>query len=85
MARSDGERGPEYILTASGRELAGLVGALGTWGQRWLPRHAEDEDLDLEPALVDMRGRGRAPFRTGSSATTSPMMCDSGNLLTGRR
>ena len=59
VTRADGERGPEYDLTESGRELAELVAALGTWGQRWLPRHAEDEDLDLEPVLVDMRRRVR--------------------------
>src|SRR3954451_12371532 len=47
--RVDGEHGPEYELTEAGRELAMLVGALATWGQRWLPRHPHDEDLDLEP------------------------------------
>jgi hypothetical protein len=36
-----------------------LVSALGTWGQRWLPRRAEAEDLDLEPLLVDMQRRVR--------------------------
>lgn len=51
------EPGPEYVLTEAGRELAGLVGALGHWGQRWLPRRAEAEDLDLEPLLVDLRRR----------------------------
>jgi len=59
VARSDGPHGPQYVLTASGAELAGLVGALGTWGQRWLARHAADEDLDLEPVLVDMQRRVR--------------------------
>lgn len=57
VARADGEHGPEYTLTAAGQELAGLVGALGTWGQRWLPRHAETEDLD--PLLIDMQRRVR--------------------------
>src|SRR5690606_28806020 len=45
VERLDGRHGPEYILTAAGRELAGLVEALGSWGQRWLPRRAGDEDL----------------------------------------
>ena len=49
--------GAEYRLTAAGEELAGLLGALGTWGQRWLPRQATAEDLDLAPLLVDMRRR----------------------------
>jgi DNA-binding HxlR family transcriptional regulator len=59
VARSDGAQGPEYTLTASGRELADLVGALGAWGQRWLPRRAAAEDLDVEPLLVDMQRRVR--------------------------
>ncbi|WP_262270253.1 winged helix-turn-helix transcriptional regulator [Microvirga yunnanensis] len=59
VTRVEGEHGPEYALTDSGRELMGIVGALGTWGQRWLPRRAEDEDLDLEPLLVDMQRRVR--------------------------
>ncbi|WP_026869021.1 winged helix-turn-helix transcriptional regulator [Inquilinus limosus] len=57
VERVEGEHGPEYVLTEAGRELAGLVGALGSWGQRWLPRRAEAEDLDLEPVLVDLRRR----------------------------
>jgi DNA-binding HxlR family transcriptional regulator len=59
VTRIEGGHGPEYELTEAGRELAGLVGALGTWGQRWLPRQAETEDLDLEPLLVDMQRRVR--------------------------
>ncbi|MDQ8726267.1 helix-turn-helix domain-containing protein [Bradyrhizobium sp. LHD-71] len=57
VARSDGEHGPEYALTQAGEELASVVSALGTWGQRWLPRHAASEDVDLEPLLVDMQRR----------------------------
>ncbi|MBZ6075442.1 winged helix-turn-helix transcriptional regulator [Microvirga puerhi] len=59
IIRVEGEHGPEYELTEAGRELASLVSALGTWGQRWLPRQAETEDLDLEPLLVDMQRRVR--------------------------
>jgi DNA-binding HxlR family transcriptional regulator len=59
VARIEGEHGPEYALTEAGRELMGIVSALGTWGQRWLPRRPEDEDLDLEPVLVDMQRRVR--------------------------
>lgn len=57
VERCDGAHGPEYALTEAGREVAALVGALATWGQRWLPRDAVDEDLDFEPLLVDMRRR----------------------------
>src|SRR6185295_11059812 len=59
VARIDGQHGPEYELTEAGKELAILVGALGTWGQRWLPRSAKNEDNDLEPLLVDMQRRVR--------------------------
>jgi DNA-binding HxlR family transcriptional regulator len=59
IARTDGPHGPEYALTEAGQELAILVGALGTWGQRWLAREPANEDLDLEPLLVDMQRRVR--------------------------
>lgn len=59
VSRIEGEHGPEYALTEAGQELMGIVSALGTWGQRWLPRQAADEDLDLEPVLVDMQRRVR--------------------------
>jgi DNA-binding HxlR family transcriptional regulator len=57
LFRQDGAHGPEYDLTESGRELAALVMALGQWGQRWLPRRAVAEDLDVEPLLIDMQRR----------------------------
>jgi DNA-binding HxlR family transcriptional regulator len=59
VTRVHGARRPEYELTQSGQELLGLVSELATWGQRWLPRRAVDEDLDVEPLLVDMRRRVR--------------------------
>jgi DNA-binding HxlR family transcriptional regulator len=59
VVRTDGQHGPEYALTEAGTELASLVGALGAWGQRWLPRQAAAEDLDLEPLLIDMQRRVR--------------------------
>lgn len=57
VARSDGAHGPEYALTESGLELGQLVSVLGTWGQKWLPRHMPSEDIDLDPLLVDMQRR----------------------------
>ncbi len=59
VTRTDGPHGPEYALTEAGQELAALVSALGTWGQRWLARKPANEDLDLEPVLVDMQRRVR--------------------------
>lgn len=59
LRRSEGAAGPDYALTEAGLELAELVKAMGIWGQRWLPRHPDTEDLDLEPVLVDMQRRVR--------------------------
>ncbi|RXT50260.1 transcriptional regulator [Bosea sp. Tri-44] len=59
LRRSDGAAGPDYALTEAGLELAELVKAMGVWGQRWLPRHPDAEDLDLEPVLTDMQRRVR--------------------------
>lgn len=59
VARVEGEHGPEYILTDAGKELMGLISALAGWGQKWLPREAAAEDLELEPLLVDMQRRVR--------------------------
>jgi DNA-binding HxlR family transcriptional regulator len=59
VARVAGEHGPEYVLTAAGGELASVVAALATWGQRWLARRPQVEDLDLDPLLVDMQRRVR--------------------------
>jgi hypothetical protein len=59
VARTGSSHGPEYALTEAGIELAPLVIALGTWGQRWLPRRPEQEDLDVEPVLIDMQRRVR--------------------------
>lgn len=57
--RTAGEHGPEYELTAAGRDIAPVIGALGSWGQRWLPRRPEREEFDLEPLLIDMERRTR--------------------------
>ncbi|HEY0436488.1 MAG TPA: helix-turn-helix domain-containing protein, partial [Phenylobacterium sp.] len=59
VTRVDAAQGPEYVLTGAGQELAILVSALGTWGQRWLVREPAAEDLDLEPLLVDFQRRVR--------------------------
>ena len=60
IVRTEGAQGPEYEPTAAGRELMALIQALGVWGQRWLPRQADEEDLDLQPVLIDMARRVRA-------------------------
>lgn len=60
LARSDGEGGPQYELTAAGRELEPIVRELGIWGQRWLPRTLPREELDLDALVWDIRRRVRA-------------------------
>jgi DNA-binding HxlR family transcriptional regulator len=60
VVRSVGAHGPEYTLTEAGRQLAVLVGDLGVWGQRWLPRRPDSEDIDVEPLLLDMQRRVRS-------------------------
>jgi DNA-binding HxlR family transcriptional regulator len=57
ISKRDGAHGPEYELTEAGRELFDIIKAQAIWGQRWLPRHAHAEDLDLDPVLVDMQRR----------------------------
>src|SRR5271155_5984280 len=41
VTRLGGTHGPEYVLTNAGHELADLVRALASWGQRWLPRRPD--------------------------------------------
>jgi DNA-binding HxlR family transcriptional regulator len=60
VAREAGAGGPSYRLTEAGRELEAVVGALGVWGQRWLPRHLDDEELDVDALVWDMHRRVRA-------------------------
>lgn len=59
IVRSTAPNGPVYALTNEGRELAGTVRELGTWGQRWLPRTLPREQLDADALLWDMRRRVR--------------------------
>ena len=59
VARVETAQGPEYRLTTAGRELSSLLGDLAVWGQKWLPRDAQSEELDLDPLLLDMQRRTR--------------------------
>lgn len=45
----------EYHLTAPGRELQAIVFGLGTWGQRWARRKADEAELDPVLLMWDMR------------------------------
>jgi DNA-binding HxlR family transcriptional regulator len=69
VSKRDGAHGPEYELTEAGRELFEIIKAQAIWGQRWLPRRAVAEDLDLDPVLVDMQRRARR-----TALPTEPMV-----------
>jgi DNA-binding HxlR family transcriptional regulator len=45
-------RGVEYRLTPAGRELAPIVDAVGTWGQRWVRSKMTRDELDVELLMV---------------------------------
>jgi DNA-binding HxlR family transcriptional regulator len=60
--------GHVYRLTAAGRELEPIVMGLGSWGQRWVRRHPENEDLDPVLLMWDMR-RNLALDRLPAGAT----------------
>ena len=55
IVRTEKEDG--YALSRAGLELAGTVRALGTWGQRWLPRDLPRQELDADFLVWDMRRR----------------------------
>lgn len=55
---------PEYHLTRAGRELQPVIEAMGTWGRRWIRGDLQDENLDPDLLMWDMRrriDRERAP------------------------
>jgi len=60
VTRGTGDDGTLYTLTEAGRELAGTLRELGTWGQRWLPRDLPADELDADGLLWDIRRRIRA-------------------------
>jgi DNA-binding HxlR family transcriptional regulator len=59
VAREEDEDGPAYRLTVSGGELAAVVRAVGTWGQRWLSRDVHASELDVRALVWDIHRRVR--------------------------
>lgn len=62
--RAEGHEHDEYRLTRAGEELRPIVEALGTWGKRWISGDLNDDELDVELLMWDMRRRidvDRAP------------------------
>jgi len=51
------QRGFEYQLTESGRELYPLILQMAQWGMRWTRSTMSDEDLDVEVLMSDIQRR----------------------------
>jgi len=52
-----GQKGYEYRLTASGKELAPLIETLAVWGMRWARGQMTDEELDVEFLMWELQRR----------------------------
>lgn len=50
-----GQKGYEYHLTKSGKELAPMMMELAKWGLRWVNSSIGDEELDVEFLMIDMQ------------------------------
>lgn len=60
-----GKRGPTYGLTKAGRDLHGVMLAMGTWGERWMelaPQHL-DPGVVLDSWVRWYLAKGRLPAR----------------------
>ena len=47
-----GQKGYEYFLTESGKELYPVLEQLGIWGMRWAREGMPDSDLDVELLML---------------------------------
>ena len=52
--RTPEQRGHEYQLTESGRELHPIVIQVGKWGMRWARGQMTDDELDVEMLMSDI-------------------------------
>lgn len=52
-----GQKGYEYRLTRSGKELAPLIETLAIWGMRWARGQMTDDELDIEFLMWDLQRR----------------------------
>jgi len=51
------DESPAYRLTEAGEDLAPVIIAMGTWGQRWVESAADGPDWDAGVLMWDMRRR----------------------------
>lgn len=47
-----GQRGYEYFLSESGKELAPIIQQIGEWGMRWTRSQLPDSELDIELLML---------------------------------
>ncbi len=52
---ASGQKGHDYRLTPSGRELSNVVEALAVWGMRWARDEMEPDDLDVTFLMFDVQ------------------------------
>lgn len=52
---TDQGRGTEYQLTHAGRDLAGVLDAMGAWGVRWLVPHRRPSEVDPDGLMQWIR------------------------------
>ncbi len=55
ISRQAAGRGHLYQLTTAGRELGGVIEALGTWGYKWASQDIRDEHLDPDFLMWALR------------------------------
>ncbi|MDH3241289.1 MAG: helix-turn-helix transcriptional regulator [Alphaproteobacteria bacterium] len=55
--RVSGQKGYDYQLTASGKELEPMIETLAVWGMRWARGQMSDDELDVELLMWDIHRR----------------------------
>lgn len=64
-----GQKGYEYFLTESGKELAPIIQQIGEWGMRWTRGQITDTELDVELLMLYLE-RSINPEKLPGGTTT---------------
>jgi DNA-binding HxlR family transcriptional regulator len=67
--RISGQRGYEYLVTASARELQPILFAIGNWGMRWARTQLSDSDYDVGMLMLYLQ-RSVRPEKLPGDATS---------------
>jgi DNA-binding HxlR family transcriptional regulator len=67
--RISGQRGYEYLVTESARELQPILFAIGNWGMRWARTQLTDSDYDAGMLMLYLQ-RSVRPEKLPGDATT---------------